>query len=168
MGSVSGPPELRFWAKVNKHTLSGCWEWTGARLKFGHGIFWTGDRKVVAHRWAYEDAKGPIPPGLIACHHCDNPPCVNPEHIFIGTHKDNSQDAIKKGRWVGKEIQLLGAAAKRERTNCKRGHPLFGENLVVTKTRGRRCYICLIESQRKHDRKRRPGKRRLNGQSRTA
>jgi hypothetical protein len=88
----------RFWAKVNK-LPSGCWEWTGATNKGGYGILHTlAYDSQKAHRLAWELTHGPIPDGLLICHHCDNPPCCNPDHLFLGTHTDNMKDAFSKGR----------------------------------------------------------------------
>ena len=92
----------RFWSKVQKSR--GCWEWIGSRTKKNYGQFRKqkvpGRKKknVQAHRWAYANTIGPIPKGLFVCHHCDNPPCVNPKHLFLGTHRDNMLDMRKKGR----------------------------------------------------------------------
>ena len=88
-----------FWSRVDK---SGeCWIWTGCRLKGGYGQLGHPDgsgRQVRAHRLAWELSHGPIPAGLLVCHTCDNPPCVRPDHLFLGTTSDNVHDARAKGR----------------------------------------------------------------------
>lgn len=78
---------------------STCWLWQGSKDKSGYGQVGTTFFKTrKAHRVAYLLFIGPIPDGLCICHKCDNPPCVNPQHLFVGTYKDNVQDSLKKGR----------------------------------------------------------------------
>ena len=91
-----------FWKKVD---ISGdCWEWVGSRLPKGYGRIGfkdeTGKHIVLAHRFSYETFIGLIPEGLFVCHSCDNPPCIRPSHLWLGTKKDNAQDSVKKGRFV--------------------------------------------------------------------
>lgn len=85
--------------------MSECILWTGGRWANGrYGYVWLGGKKVIsAHRKAWIDAYGEIPNKLFVCHKCDVPLCVNPKHLFLGTHKDNMQDALKKGRLKGFE-----------------------------------------------------------------
>lgn len=94
----------RFWARVNKegpvHPVLGtrCWEWTGCRVR-GYGqLFRAPGTPDRTHRISWELAHGAIPPGMYVCHKCDNPPCVNPEHLFVGTSSDNHRDCVAKGR----------------------------------------------------------------------
>lgn len=98
---ITDGPELavRFWSKVDR--TGECWEWTGYRDPNGYGRFSVGGRGgsvQLAHRYAWEMQNGSAN-GLFVCHHCDNPPCVNPAHMFLGTQVDNMRDMASKGRW---------------------------------------------------------------------
>jgi len=76
-----------------------CWEWGSPRNKAGYGVLGLPTkRNVLAHRYSFQHFRGPITDGLNVLHKCDNPPCVNPSHLFLGTHKDNSHDCVRKGR----------------------------------------------------------------------
>jgi hypothetical protein len=90
-----------FWAKVNKDTESGCWEWTGRINAGGYGVFCSRNFKSqLAHRTSWEINNGPITSGKLVCHVCDNARCIRIDHLFLGTQKDNVQDCIKKGRYT--------------------------------------------------------------------
>jgi len=104
----------RFWAKVDKNgpvpsycpELGSCWLWTGTRVNGGYGNINRGvgqNQTIRANRAAWVLHHGPIPDGLDVLHHCDNPPCVNPTHLFCGTAKINALDASSKGRMAAGE-----------------------------------------------------------------
>jgi hypothetical protein len=94
------PSEERFWRFVAPIMDDrGCWEWVGTLKPNGYGLFsFHGGGRANAHRYSWVLHFGPIPDGLYVCHRCDNPSCVRPEHLFLGTARDNMQDASRKGR----------------------------------------------------------------------
>jgi hypothetical protein len=92
--------EERFWRHVDKS--SDCWVWTGYRHhRDGYGHFKLDRKPVRAHRMSYEFEHGKIPEGMNVCHRCDNPPCVRPDHLFLGDQSVNLKDAYEKGRLKG-------------------------------------------------------------------
>lgn len=87
---------MRFWRRVQKG--EGCWIWIGGRTGNGYGAVRFAGRDQPTHRVSWEMAYGPVPPGLWVLHHCDNKPCVRPDHLFLGTPADNTRDMHSKGR----------------------------------------------------------------------
>lgn len=99
----------RFWNKVEK--TDGCWLWTASKNRQGYGYFRFDGKMMKAHRMAWLLVHGEIPEGMLVCHTCDNPSCVNPEHLWLGTNQDNQNDMNAKGRH-----------GFTKRTHCPRGH----------------------------------------------
>lgn len=90
-------PVARWWSKVDVRGPDECWPWTGGTFHYGHGRFWIDGKELPAHRYGYSILVGP-PGDLFVCHSCDNPPCCNQRHWFLGTALDNMRDKVAKGR----------------------------------------------------------------------
>ena len=130
--------QAKLMAYIEPEPNSGCWLWTASvRPLSGYGQLRHAGKIRFAHRVAYEAFRGRIPDGLFVCHHCDTRSCINPDHLFLGTGKDNAQDMIRKGRQYCQR-----------RSHCFRGHKLTPDNtyLYADQRRGlvrRSCRICL-------------------------
>jgi hypothetical protein len=120
-----------------------CWVWTGPTNRKGYG-WWSGNgERGLAHRISLARTSPPSSPALFACHHCDNPPCVNPAHLYWGTVRDNARDVVERGGAWNKGLRVA---------ICKRGHEIAGEN--VRQTGGRDiCRAC--DNMRSRERQRR-------------
>lgn len=99
--------DVSYWQQKLVHLKSekmpnGCWEWKGRIGTRGYGLISVQSKAVLAHRYSFQAFKGPFDKSLFICHTCDNPGCVNPDHLFAGTCKDNTYDSIAKGRFYQK------------------------------------------------------------------
>jgi len=130
----------RFFEKVNKDCFSDCWEWTGGtrgRPPLMYGSFWVNSSHMGAHRYSFYIHNGSLPEyinanvSLEVCHTCDNPICVNPDHLFLGIRSDNMQDKVSKGRCHNKS-----------KTHCPKGHEYNEKNTYTCKRGMRHCRIC--------------------------
>lgn len=139
-GPTVAPMPWHFWHKAL--VGDGCWEWQASTYGIGYGQFHRDGVMTPAHRMAWQLTHGSIPDGMVVCHRCDNPPCVRPDHLFLGTNKDNSRDMVAKGRHK-----------EQRKTHCPKGHPLDGR----LSSGKRYCLTCNREKQRLVRAKKREG-----------
>lgn len=136
--------ESRFFSRVCKGAEEECWQWTGQIDKRGYGRLWAANihpcltRMSFAHRVSYYISKGTIPDNINILHKCDNPNCVNPNHLFPGTLKQNTQDMLEKNRHFHKA-----------KVTCPLGHAYDEENTYYYKN-NRQCRKCSIERSRRY------------------
>lgn len=129
----------RFYDKVNK--TNSCWLWTGSLTKYGYGKININKKYISTHRLSWELVNGKIPEGMHICHTCDVRSCVNPEHLFLGTPKDNAVDREQKGR---SNSQGYKTNARRI-TECRYGH----KDIYVDSKNARRCRTCRNQQSQK-------------------
>ncbi len=138
---------LRFWERLVYRPTSGCLEWTGARGTGGYGAYGEVQGETRTHRIAWALANGPIPPGMVVCHRCDNPPCCMPAHLFLGTARVNANDKAAKGRHsrhynkltLAQETEIQALCAKGALTQAKIG-ALYGVS---------QAHVCKISTPEK-------------------
>ena len=125
-------PVPNFWSKVDRRGPDECWPWKKACDKDGYGKFNIGFRsrrqyQIRAHRFSWLIHFGDIPTGLCVLHHCDNPPCCNPAHLWLGTKADNSHDCVRKGRhYSGRHLSRISPDQRKEMIHRRRS----GETLA--------------------------------------
>jgi hypothetical protein len=119
--------------------MDDCMVWRGARNGCGYGAKRIGGKVRSTHRLAWEWANGTIPDGMCVLHRCDNPPCCNPSHLFLGTVADNNRDRKAKGRGYN-----------RNKTHCPQGHEYSGGNLITHGRGSRGCRTCINEASRRY------------------
>lgn len=141
---IRGDVATRFWARVIKGPS--CWLFDGATDRAGYGRMNLCNGKFTsAHRVSYEIVFGAVPAGFEVCHRCDNPRCVRPDHLFLGSHEDNMRDMARKGRANNQFMQ---------RTECAKGHPYTPDNTEWTPLGTRKCRSCRRADSRRYKQRR--------------
>ena len=137
--------KARFWIKVKQY--SRCWEWTGAKNRAGYGVF-RSTTDSLAHRIAYQIMNGQISEDMCVCHHCDNPICVNPDHLFLTDHQGNMTDKAKKGRarMFGRASQYYGVSWRND-SNRWRSYIVYNKKTIHLA-----CHKDEIEAAKNYDR----------------
>ena len=140
-GRVKRPAIERLAERLDRSGPGDCWIYTGgASTRSGHRQIWSDGKMVLAHRVAYEAAHGRIPDGLCVCHACDNPPCCNPDHLWLGTVADNNADRDRKGRQV----------SSGGRAPLPADRPINHGTLSAYTRRGCRCEECSSVNREYH------------------
>ena len=165
------PLDVRFREKVDQRGPDECWPWLGSHWNNGYAQFHINQRPTKASRFAVQLDGREIGPGQVVMHSCDNPRCVNPGHLIVGTQSDNMLDMHRKGRGgYGRTPEIrakMSVAIKaafvahpeavwaRRITHCKHGHPFAGDNLIIASDGHRRCRICVRHSSQRLEERRR-------------
>ena len=127
-------PTTRFWSYVEKTDT--CWNWKGPKSG-GYGVLWIKEVPVRAHRYSYELHKEQIPAGILVCHRCDNPACVNPDHLFLGSQQDNMDDKVAKGRQCRGDDHWMRQPPERRLVGDKNGMVRHPEKAARGEAHGR-------------------------------
>lgn len=137
-----------FWSQIEKTHEYGCWLWVGTTDGKGYGRW---KNRHLAHREVWRRECGDIPVEMMVLHICDQPPCVNPRHLYLGTIRENTIDAVVRGRW---------AATNLDKADCPAGHPYTDDNVyIVPKTGARQCKTCNRVRSREVQRRRRAARK---------